>query len=84
MKASSTICSPGDLVRPSLNGLQQSKIIYLTPLGDPDMEDWPRWCPNEFAIVLSYNRVDNSYVVLTLDGIGICFIDEMEVVQQWK
>jgi len=84
MKASSKICSPGDLVRPSLDGLRQSKIMYLTPLGDPDMEDWPRWHANEFAIVLSYNHSGASYVVLTLDGMGICFADELEVVQQWK
>ena len=61
---------PGILVRPL-------KQIHLTPPGDHEINDWPEWKPTQIGIVIPYPGLDTGICVLTPNGCGFCFTDEV-------
>lgn len=61
---------PGALVQPK-------KTIYLTPLDDPEDRDWVEWKIDQLGIVISLDHVQFGIYVMTQDGFGICFLDEV-------
>ncbi len=65
------VIEPGTLVLPQ-------KTIYLTPVGDVEEADWPEWTFNQVGIVLPSALNQIGVLVLTCNGIGVCFSDEIK------
>jgi hypothetical protein len=61
---------PGALVQPK-------KTVYLTPLDDPEDRDWLEWTIDQLGIVISLDHGQFGICVMTQEGFGICFFDEV-------
>ena len=74
---------PGLLIKPKLSALKIDGSIYLTPLENAEENDWPEWKRNELGIVLPLCQYPDLIGVLVMvpNGIGLCFHDEVEIVQ---
>lgn len=72
---------PGALVVPRCTNSEEARSIFLTPQiidAIEDMENWIEWKPNQLGIVLGEaNDRMSSLIVVTPNGIGTCFPDEL-------
>lgn len=66
------IVKPGSLVRPK-------KTIHLTPLEDPEDEEWIEWSVNQLGIVVPLAPERIGICVMVPSGFGICFFDEIKL-----
>lgn len=65
---------PGTLVRPK-------KTIYLTPLNDPEEKEWLEWSDDQVGVVVPLVPEHVGICVMTSNGFGICFFDEIKLCQ---
>ena len=67
----------GSLVKPI------NQFLYLTPQGEDSIEDlekWPEWSSKDIGIVLSNSENLSQVLVMTPNGTGFCYLDEIRLV----
>jgi len=59
------------------------KMIHLTPLEDPEDEEWIEWSVNQLGIVIPFVNDRVGICVMAPNGFGICFFDEINCVDSY-